>query len=90
MFYTYIIYSLTKGKYYVGVSENPEERLKKHNSKNRGFTNRADDWGIVFRKEFETKSEALNFERQIKSWKSRIKIQKMIASLHVEEPPTSH
>jgi predicted GIY-YIG superfamily endonuclease len=29
MFFTYIIYSKTANKYYVGASENPAERLKK-------------------------------------------------------------
>ena len=30
MFYTYILFSVTINKYYVGASEKPEERLKKH------------------------------------------------------------
>jgi putative endonuclease len=78
MFYTYIIYSKTANKYYVGASENPAERLKKHNSKNSGFTNRASDWKIMFIKEFSTKSDALCFEKKIKSWKSRKKIEELI------------
>ena len=80
MFYTYILFSVTVKKYYVGASENPEERLKKHNAKNKGFTNQASDWQIVFLKPFETKSEALAYERRIKSWKSSIKIQTLISS----------
>lgn len=84
MLYTYIIYSRIKDKYYVGVSEKPEERLKKHNSKNKGYTNQSNDWEIVFLKSFETKSEALAFEKQIKGWKSRIKIQKLIVSAGFE------
>ena len=80
MFYTYILFSNTINKFYVGASENPEERLKKHNAKNKGFTNQANDWQIVFLKSFETKSEALAYEKQIKNWKSAIKIQKLISS----------
>jgi putative endonuclease len=80
MFYTYILFSDTINKFYVGASENPEERLKKHNAKNKGFTNQANDWQIVFLKSFDTKSEALAYEKQIKNWKSAIKIQKLISS----------
>jgi putative endonuclease len=80
MFYTYILFSVTINKYCVGASENPEERLKKHNAKNKGFTNQANDWQIVFLKPFNTKSEVLAHERQIKSWKSSLKIQKLISS----------
>ena len=80
MFYTYILFSDTINKFYVGASENPEERLKKHNAKNKGFTNQTSDWQIVFLKSFDTKSEALAYEKQIKNWKSAIKIQKLISS----------
>ncbi|WP_300663023.1 GIY-YIG nuclease family protein [Fluviicola sp.] len=86
MFYTYILYSISKDKFYVGVSENPTERLKKHNAKNKGFTNQAKDWEIVFLKEFETKSEALTFEKKIKAWKSKTMIQKLINSVDSERP----
>ncbi len=86
MFYTYILYSASIDKFYIGASENPQERLKKHNAKNNGFTNQSDDWKIVFLKSFDTKTDALAFEKQIKSWKSRLKIQKMITSAGSEHP----
>ena len=87
MYYTYILFSITANKYYVGASENPDERLKKHNAKNKGFTNQANDWKIVFLKPFENKSEALAYEKLIKSWKSSLKIQKLISnSIGLEHP----
>ena len=46
MYFTYIIHAASIDRYYVGVSENPTERLKKHNAKNKGFTNQAADWKI--------------------------------------------
>ncbi len=78
IYFTYILYSKSIDRFYVGTSENPNERLKKHNSKNKGFTNRATDWKIVYLKQFNAKEEALAFEKQIKSWKSRLKILKLI------------
>ena len=63
MFYTYIIYTPSKDRFYIGASENPSERLKKHNAKNKGFTQQAADWKIVYQKEFPSKSEALKHEK---------------------------
>jgi putative endonuclease len=80
MFYTYILYSKTADKFYIGMSESPEERLKKHQTKHKGFTNISSDWKIVFTREFTTKTEALSFEKKIKSWKSRKMIQVLIDS----------
>ncbi|MNJ85888.1 GIY-YIG nuclease superfamily protein [compost metagenome] len=87
MFYTYILHSRTRDKFYIGASENPEERLKKHNNKNKGFTNQAQDWKIVFRQSFPTKKEALDYELQIKKWKSRKKIVQLISDSVDSERP---
>ena len=87
MYYTYIIHAASIDRYYVGISENPTERLKKHNAKNKGFTNQASDWKIVYLRKFESKREALDFEKQIKNWKSKIKIQKLIANSVGSEHP---
>ena len=68
-------YNETKAdKFYIGATENIEQRLAKHRNKNKGFTNQADDWQIVYSEEFQTKTEALAYERLIKSWKSKKKI----------------
>jgi putative endonuclease len=87
MFYTYILFSKAIDRFYIGISENPTERLKKHRAKNKGFTNQANDWEIVFQRSFENKSEALAFEQLIKSWKSKIKIIKLIRSSNDIEHP---
>ena len=82
MFYTYILFSPRIDRFYIGCTSNLEERLIKHINKNKGFTNQADDWEIVYSKAFSAKHEALNLEKQIKSWKSKIRIQKLIDSEH--------
>ena len=80
MFYTYILYSLSIKRYYVGyTSVNVEERLKKHLSDHKGFTSKAKDWAIVYSESFLTKRGAMEREGQIKSWKSRSKIEHLIA-----------
>ncbi|WP_395054191.1 GIY-YIG nuclease family protein [Flavobacterium sp.] len=78
MFYTYIIFSEILNKYYVGSTSNIEERLAKHNHNHKGFTGNKSDWKIVYFEEYTTKTDALKRELQIKKWKSRVMIEKLI------------
>ena len=81
MVYCYILYSKILDKFYIGhTAENLEERLRKHLSNHKGFTAKSKDWEIIYSETFETKSEAYKREMQIKSWKSKIKITKLIES----------
>ena len=77
MFYTYILFSIKKNKFYIGSSSNLQERLLKHNSNHKGFTGGVGDWQVVYHENYKSKSEATQREMQIKKWKSR----KMIDSL---------
>ncbi len=78
-FYCYIIYSKALDKYYVGYSADIVGRLKQHNKKHKGFTGAASDWKLVYCEKFETKKAALARERQIKKWKSRKRVEYLIA-----------
>ena len=78
-FYVYILYSSSKDKFYIGYTSNIEERLIRHNQKSKGFTGTTNDWKIVYSELHSTKLEALTREKQIKSWKSRSKIQALIS-----------
>ena len=79
-FIVYIIYSSTKNKFYIGFTSDIKERIIRHNQKSKGFTGSTNDWKIVYTETYLTKSEALTREKQIKSWKSRIKIQELISN----------
>jgi len=79
VYITYILYSKTTDKYYIGYTSDIEARLTRHNQKSKGFTGRVNDWEIKYTEQFTTKEEAYARERQLKSWKSR----KMIESLIV-------
>ncbi len=48
LFYVYILYSKEFDSYYIGSSENPEERLKKHLANHKGYTGKAKDWVICY------------------------------------------
>jgi len=79
MNFFYILYSKLSDQYYVGhTSEALEERLRKHLSNHSGFTGRTKDWIVVYYEEFDTKSLAYNRELEVKKWKSRIRIEKLI------------
>ena len=79
MCYTYILYSETLDKFYIGhTCENIDERLRKHLSNHKGFTANIKDWKIIYYETFENKSLAYKRELEIKSWKSKTKIKKLI------------
>ena len=81
MFYFYILYSKSLDKYYLGHTSEPlEERLRKHLSNHSGFTSKAKDWEIVYSEKFDDKSSAYKRELEVKKWKSKTRIEKLISS----------
>ena len=81
LYYTYILYSKTLDKYYVGYTKDIATRLEKHLWNHGGFTSRAKDWELCYFEGFTKKSEAYARERKIKSWKSRQAIEKLISEV---------
>ena len=57
-----------------------EERLRRHNSNHKGFTGGSADWKIVHEEVLPEKSAAMKREKEIKGWKSRKLIEKLISS----------
>jgi len=78
MWYFYIIYSQSRDHYYVGHSGDVRERLRRHNSNHKGFTGKAGDWELVYTETYTSKKEAYIRERQVKGWKSRKAIERLI------------
>jgi len=79
----YILFSHSANKYYIGhTTEFVEERLRKHNSNHKGFTGKSGDWVVVYTESYPTKSLAYSREREVKGWKSRRLIEKLIGSGH--------
>lgn len=54
------------------------ERLRRHNSNHKGFTGKTQDWIVVWQEIYTTNTDAIKRENQIKSWKSRSKIEQLI------------
>ncbi|SDY97370.1 GIY-YIG nuclease family protein [Rhodonellum ikkaensis] len=78
-YHFYILNSRTLQKYYLGhTGEVLEERLRKHNSNHKGFTGRANDWEVIYFEPFGTKSSAYRRELEVKSWKSKARVEALI------------
>ena len=81
MFHVYILYSAIKDRYYVGfTSDILSESIRRHNSNHAGFTGKTGDWILVYSEKFDNKDYAMKREMEIKAWKSRKLIQKLINS----------
>ena len=79
MFNTYILYSQLLDRYYIGfTADDIKCRLAKHLANHRGFTGKAKDWILVYQQSFITKQEAMQREKEIKSWKSKALIKNLI------------
>ena len=76
--YVYILQSEKTGKYYVGSTSNPESRLIKHNKGDVKSTKPYRPWKIIYINSYSTRREAEFRERQIKSWKSRDDIERLL------------
>jgi putative endonuclease len=79
MLFVYILYSASIDRYYVGHSENVEQRLVFHLSGESPYTSRASDWKLVYCEEYSNKKEAVKRELAIKRKKSRKYIEWLIS-----------
>ncbi|MCF8234236.1 MAG: GIY-YIG nuclease family protein [Bacteroidales bacterium] len=66
MYYTYIIFSESTDSYYVGSTQDVEERLKRHNCNHSKSTKYKGPWVLVKSFEFKTRAEAMRLEKGIK------------------------
>jgi len=66
MYTVYIIYSLSKSKYYIGQTNNIDDRIKRHNNKQSLSTKNGVPWKLIYTKKLQTRSEAVLLETKIK------------------------
>ncbi|QCX40757.1 GIY-YIG nuclease family protein [Aureibaculum algae] len=85
--YLYIIYSISIDKYYIGETNNLDERLIKHNKHlyKKSFTKIASDWNYVLTKECLQRNDAIYLEKFIKRMKSKKFIEKIILKPNILE-----
>ena len=78
MYLTYVLKSLKNNKFYVGYSGDFKNRLELHNKNVVFVTKNKGPWQLVYSEQFTNEKDAIIRERQIKSWKSRKAIEKLI------------
>ncbi len=76
--YTYILSSIKDNSYYVGSTNDLRSRLEYHNNGRSRYTNLKKPWNLIYFEEFSNLSLARKREKQIKSWKSRKAIERLI------------
>lgn len=83
MFTAYILQSEKTQGYYIGSTDNLDKRLIRHNKGYSKYTKNKGPFKVVYKEEFKTRSEAKKREYYLKSFKSRIAIQKLIQAAFV-------
>ncbi|MBI1754877.1 GIY-YIG nuclease family protein [Candidatus Azambacteria bacterium] len=78
MFFVYIIKSFEGGRYYVGSCDNVEKRVEQHNKGRVRSTKAFVPWELLYTEKFKSRSESRNRERQLKSWKSREALERLM------------
>jgi putative endonuclease len=82
-FYVYILQNDATKRLYVGQTSNLEKRLEAHNSRTRDlkrYTMKQPGlWTMVYSEQYETRSAAMQRERQIKFWKNKKALLELIS-----------
>ena len=80
LFTVYILYSDLLDQYYIGHTADIDDRLYRHVNSGSKSTKKTNDWQIVYTELFQSKSEAVKREFEIKRKKSRKYIEWLISS----------
>ena len=83
MFSVYVLYSKSFQKIYVGFTSDLSIRLKYHNElSSKGWTKRYRPWVVAYVEEFQSKKDAMAREKELKSYRGREFIWKLVYELN--------
>lgn len=80
MYYVYFLKSLINNDLYIGSTENLEERVFLHNAGKVKSTRGYKPWRLVGCEEYESRSEAVQRERFLKSGQQKELLKKVVAT----------
>ncbi len=80
VFEVYIIFSRLIDRYYIGHTQNIDDRIMRHTNSGSKSTKKASDWVLKYTEKHETRSSAMKREMEIKRKKSRKYIEGLIKS----------
>ena len=81
MFHVYILQNAT-GRFYVGHTADLATRLGSHNAEGASegkYTRKNGPWVLVYQETWPSRGEAMMREREIKAWKSAVRIRELIS-----------
>ncbi len=77
-YFVYVLESLKDHSYYVGSTQDLDERINRHNGGRSKYTKAKRPWQVVYSEEFPDRSAAAIREQQIKKRKSLSYIENLI------------
>jgi putative endonuclease len=78
MFFVYILEAKESKRFYIGQTENLEERVNRHNKGYNLSTRPYIPWILKWWKDCDTRSEAIKLERKLKGIKKRDRLEKYV------------
>ncbi len=84
MYYVYILESQKNGQFYIGQTQNIQQRLDYHNNGRVKSTRYKRPWIIFFYKQYDTRSEAYQQEQKLKSWKNKHRVIQWVEHINKE------
>ena len=78
MFYVYILRSLKNGSFYVGSTQDLTKRVERHNLGGNLYTRKFKPFELVWSEVYNTRAEAVRRECQVKQWKSKKALERLI------------
>jgi putative endonuclease len=71
-FHVYVLHAIRANKIYIGFTADLQQRLKSHNElATKGWTIKFRPWNLIHVEMFQTKSEAMKREKELKSARGR-------------------
>jgi putative endonuclease len=75
----YVIYSSKLDRYYIGSTNNLTRRMDEHLRGKTAYSRQGSPWVLKYVETYSTRVEAYGREMELKGWKSRIRIERLIS-----------
>ena len=87
MYFTYVLFSNTLNKRYIGSTANIEKRLREHNAGKSQFTRGGIPWSLIYKESFVTLSAARRRESYLKSGQGRKLLDEILRDIIEDSEP---
>jgi putative endonuclease len=77
-YFVYIIQSDLDGSYYIGSTQDLDERLERHNQGRSKYTKLKRPWHLAYTEEYTERAAAMKREKEIKNRKKKAYVEKLL------------